>query len=118
MTRKNKVYTGEFKIEVVEYMQKHGLSGESAAKQFGIKSHTQPENWLHIYLEEGAEGLLIERRGRGKGGKRGRPRKLGAKVEEDLHDEVMRLRMENEYLKKFNALVREKEKSAREKKHK
>jgi transposase len=60
----------------------------------------------------------VERRGRISGGTQGRPRQLGAKVEEDLFAEVQRLRMENEYLKKLNALVREKEKSAREKKRK
>ncbi|MDR1754792.1 MAG: transposase [Eubacterium sp.] len=46
MTRKNKEYSGELKIEVVEHMQKRGLSAESVAKHFGIKSKTQPECWM------------------------------------------------------------------------
>ena len=64
--------------------------------------------WRCIFLEEGAEGLMKERRGRGltaEGKKRGRPPKLDKKVEEDLIAENQRLRMEIEYLKKLSALV-------------
>ena len=49
--------------------------------------------------------LYIERRGRSS---KGRPFKgYNAKVEEDLLAEVQRLRAENAYLKKLNALVAE-----------
>ena len=58
--------------------------------------------WERIYLEEGAEGLMKERRGRGS---KGRPPKIEKKVEEDLIAENQRLRMEIEYLKKLSALV-------------
>ena len=54
--------------------------------------------------------MYIERRGRASavsGAKKGRPPKLGKKVEEDLIAEVQRLRAENAYLKKLNALVSE-----------
>lgn len=44
---------------------------------------------------------------------KGRPPKLDKKVEEDLFAENQRLRMENAYLKKLNALVQEREKSER-----
>ena len=43
-----------------------------------------------------AEGLYIERRGRGS---KGRPTKFSKEVEEDLLKEVQRLRAENAYLK-------------------
>ena len=59
-------------------------------------------------MEEGAEGLMKERRGRAgaaSGTKKGRPPKLDKKVEEDLIAENQRLRMEIEYLKKLDALV-------------
>ena len=109
MPKKKSVYAGEFKIEVVEYMQKHGLSSKSTAAHFKI-NEDRPKRWMRIYLEEGAEALLEERRGRSpkSGTNSGRPRQLGAKVEEDLIAEVQRLRMENEYLKKLNALIRSK----------
>ena len=66
------------------------------------------QRWERIYLEEGAEGLMKERRGRvcAAGGiRKGRPPKLDKKVEEDLIAENQRLRMEIEYLKKLSALV-------------
>ena len=61
-----------------------------------------------IYMDEAAQGLMKERRGRAgaaSGTKKGRPPKLDKKVEEDLIAENQRLRMEIEYLKKLDALV-------------
>lgn len=66
------------------------------------------ENWL-IYLEEGVEGLYIDRRGRARGGSKGRAANLDKKIEEDLIGENQRLRAEVAYLKKLNALVLEEE---------
>ena len=106
----NKRYTGEFKEKVVETMQQEGLSYREAARQFEISDHKRVAAWERIYLEEGSEGLYIERRGRtsaASGTKKGRPPKLDKKVEEDLIAEVQRLRAENAYLKKLNALVSE-----------
>lgn len=105
----NKRYTPEFKIHVVETMQKEHLSYKEAERQFGL-SHHRAKSWERIYLEEGAEGLSIERRGRAcaaNGTKKGRTPKLKKEVEEDLIAEVQRLRAENAYLKKLNALVAE-----------
>lgn len=100
----NKRYTPEFKIKVVETMQKEKLSYREAARQFGVSSDTRVLAWERIYLEEGAEGLRVERRGRKS---TGRPPKFEKKVEEDLIAEVQRLRAEVAYLKKLNALVAE-----------
>ena len=100
----NKRYTPEFKIKVVETMQSEKLSYREAARQFEIPDHKMVARWERIYLEESAEGLRIERRGRKS---TGRTPKLEKKVEEDLIAEVQRLRAENAYLKKLNALVAE-----------
>ena len=71
--------------------------------------------WERIYLEEGAAGLMTERRGRKS---TGIPRKkpLDKEIENDLIAENQRLKerleyleMENEYLKKLDALVRAEE---------
>ena len=69
-------------------------------------------------LEEGIEGLAKDNRGRptASGKKRGRPPKLDKNVEEDLIAENQRLRMENECLKKLNALVQERIERERKKK--
>ena len=115
----NKRYTGEFKQKVVETMQKEKLSYREAAREYEIADHKLVAKWERIYLEEGAEGLYIERRGRASsagGTKKGRPPKLDKKAEEDLIAEVQRLRAENAYLKKLNALVSERVRQ--EKKHK
>ncbi len=106
----NKRYTPEFKIKVVETMHREKLSYRETARQFDI-SNSRVTAWERIYLEEGADGLYAERRGRKS---TGRPPKI--KKEEDLIAEVQRLRAENAYLKKLNALVAERVRQ--EKKHK
>ena len=111
--KQNKRYTGEFKQKVVETMHKEHLSHKKAARQFDITSHSCVPNWERIYLTEGAEGLYEERRGRGS---KGRPAKMPKQVEEDLLAEVQRLRAENAYLKKLQALVQEEERQARRRK--
>ena len=110
----NRRYTGEFKQEVVEMMIREKLSYREGARQFEINDHDRVRKWERIYLEEGPEGLYVERRGRGS---KGRPaKKLKPEVEEDLLAEVQRLRAENTYLKKLNALVAERERQERKQK--
>ena len=101
----SKRYTGEFKQKVVETMMEEKLSYKEAARQFEVGDDKRVAAWERIYLEEGAEGLYIERRGRGSTGRP--PKRLKPEVEEDLLAEVQRLRAENAYLKKLNALVAE-----------
>jgi len=105
----NKRYTSEFKLLVVEDMINSNLDYRETINKYNIRSTTQLKRWERIYLEEGSDGLFIERRGRKTGSNAGRPPKLDKKVEEDLIEEVQRLRAEVAYLKKLNALVRERE---------
>ena len=106
-------YTGDFKVAVVEYMHSTGASIRNTAIHFNISSHTTVKKWERIYYEFGKEALYEERRGRATkmGTKRPRKSKKNLETNEDLLAEVQRLRMENEYLKKLNALVQEREKS-------
>ena len=67
------------------------------------------KQWERIFMEEGAEGLIKERRGKANaasGTRKGRPLKLDPKVEEDLIAENQRLRTEIEYLKNLMILSR------------
>ena len=50
-------------------------------RRFEINDHGIIERWERIYLEEGPEGLAIERRGRSS---KGRSKKLSKETEEDL----------------------------------
>ena len=110
----NKRYTGEFKQEVVETMQREKLSYREAARQYGITDDKRVAAWERIYLTEGVEGLYIERRGRGSKGRS--PKQMKPEIEEDLLAEVQRLRAENAYLKKLNALVAERVRQERKQK--
>lgn len=114
MSRKQKKYSPEFKIDVIMDMREHRMSYHEAVRKYELGNdqtggaRAMLQRWERIYLEEGAEGLMKERRGRAckaSGSNKGRPPKLDKKVEEDLIAENQRLRMEIEYLKKLSALV-------------
>ena len=108
----NKRYTPEFKRTVVETMREEHLSIREVMRMFEINDHGIIERWERIYLEEGPEGLAIERRGRKSSS---RPAKLSKAVEEDLIAENQRLRAEIDYLKNLQALVLEEERRQRKK---
>ena len=115
MSKKQHKYSSEFKICVIMDMREHRLNYSEVVRKYWDINQGQEHNyqkqvqrWERIYLEEGAEGLMKERRGRAckaSGTNKGRPPKLDRKVEEDLIAENQRLRMEIEYLKKLSALV-------------
>lgn len=115
----NTKYSSEFKISVIIDMRENELSYKATMRkyfpQFPPKNYHFIKQWERIYLTEGAEGFMVERRGRGA---KGRPRKkpLPPEAESDLLDEVQQLRERNEYLeaeleylKKLDALVRAEE---------
>jgi len=121
----NTRYSPEFKISVILDMRENGLGyAETMRKHFPDlepKNYWFIKRWERIYLEEGEAGLYVERRGRTtkmENPKKGRQRKkpLSKEVEQDLIAENQRLKeqleylqMENDYLKKLDALVREEE---------
>ena len=110
---KHGTYTGDFKVAVVEYMHTTRASIRQTAAHFNIPSMRTVSQWERIYYAEGKEALYEERRGRASkmGTERPGKQKNLLQENEDLLAEVQRLRMENEYLKKLNALVQEREKS-------
>ena len=121
--RTNKKYSPEFKISVIlDMREKHLGYRETARKHWRTSCQSEEalyvstlKKWERIYLTEGQKGFMEEKRGRNS---KGRPRKklLDKQSEEDLIAENQRLRMENEYLKKLNALVQERIERERKKK--
>ena len=124
----NTKYSPEFKIAVIMDMRENHLSYRETARKYNIGSNESQgkdrlRGWERIYLEEGAAGLMAERRGRKS---TGRPRKqpLNKSTEEDLIAENQRLKerieyleAENEYIKKLSALVyAEEQKSGKKRK--
>ena len=118
---KQKKYSAEFKGSVIMDMRENQLGYRETARKYGLVTSSMGgaistlHRWERIYLAEGVAGLMEERRGRKS---TGRPRKqpLDKSVEEDLIAENQRLRERNEYLeaelaylKKLDALVRERE---------
>jgi len=121
--RTNKKYSSEFKLSVILDMRDNILSYRETMRKYfphlGEANFGFLKMWERIYWEEGAEGLMKERRGRitkADNPKKGRQPKLDKQVEEDLIAEVQRLRAENDYLKKLDALVSERKKRENPKK--
>ena len=109
-------YRGEFKQNVVEYMHNNHLSATETAVHFRLQTYIVLK-WERIYYEEGLQALYEERRGRSKDmNSKPKNKKLDKEIEKDLIAEVQHLRMENEYLKKLNALVQERIKRENKKK--
>lgn len=99
--QKYRKHSPEFKLSVIMDMRENHLGIMETERKYDVK-HNVISKWERIFLEEGAEGLMKERRGRASkvdGIAKGRPPKLDKKMEEDLIAENQRLRMENEYLK-------------------
>ena len=113
--QKKKKYSPEFKKGVILDMWETRLVYRETVRKYwkGSKGKEpnhikQKKRWERIYLEEGAEGLMQERREKPRfftGARRGRPPKLDKNIEKDLIEENQHLRMEIEYLKKLRALV-------------
>ena len=109
--RKYKTYSPELKISVIMDMREHHLGYCETARKYDLGDPNlggvvhMLRRWERIFLEEGAEGLMKERRGKASSSKKGCPSKIDKKTEEDLIAENQRLKMEIEYLKKLSALV-------------
>jgi transposase len=103
-------YSAQFKLDVLNYMNQFGTSPNETAAIFQITSPALIRKWRIQFHSSGIDALQSKKKGRPTVKKE--PKK-GIPVEgsvEALREEVERLRMENAYLKKLNALVQSKEK--------
>lgn len=109
-------YTSEFKLNVIKYMQNNHLSHSETAIHFNLAGGEIVDKWEKILNEKGP--LALKRK------KCGRVKKMNKKAnksdknlsQEELLEELEYLRMENEYLKKLNALVQKRVKQENKKK--
>ena len=106
----NRRYTPEFKKKVIEYRWEHGLSLMQTAAQYQIPNASILYQWEQRYLAKGMSGLLFKKKGRpSKMPKKPKKKEDLTKIEQ-LEAENAQLRMENEFLKKLDALVQQRKK--------
>jgi transposase len=104
-------YTAQFKLDVLNYMNEQGTSLYETAAIFNIPAPSTILTWKLKLETEGLDALKSKKKGRPSMKKQ--TKKSPQPVEdslEALQAENERLRMENAYLKKLNALVQMQEK--------
>lgn len=109
-------YTQQFKLDVLNYMTEFGTSTIETAAIFNIPAPSTIIVWKKQLETYGVDALQSKKKRRLSMKKESIKQSKQAPVEgstEALQAEIQRLRMENEYLKKLNALVQAKEKSPR-----
>ncbi|CAH2464269.1 hypothetical protein IIQ_05324 [Bacillus cereus VD118] len=108
-------YSTQYKLDVLNYMNEQGTSIRETAALFNIPSYETLRKWKVAYETGGLDALQSKKKGRPSVEKKKiNTTKDQGMVEgsiEALQAENERLRMENAYLKKLNALVQNKEKS-------
>ena len=93
MSKKQKNYTGEFKLQIVIESYAGGNASETAAKH-GVHM-TQLNNWRRQLLSQGADIFK-----KGQGGKSDDQRKI-----EQMENTIGRLALQNDILKKTAELL-------------
>ena len=105
-TKPTRHFSGKFKLKVLNYQQEHHLSDLQTALIFGITNQGTICAWRKKYITGGTDALFQKQGRRSKMPKKSlipnKPREEWTKDEELAY-----LRMENEYLKKYLALVQE-----------
>jgi transposase len=107
-------YTPQFKLDVLNFMIEHGTSLNETAAIFGISAPSTIIKWRKKYESQGFDALQSKKKGRPSMKKETNKQPKQTLVEgstEALQARIKQLEMENEYLKKLNALVQAKEKS-------
>ncbi|SEQ85942.1 transposase [Treponema bryantii] len=103
-TEPTRNFSGEFKLKVLNYQQEHRLSDSQTSLIFGITNIGTICAWRKKYITGGTEALFQKQGRRSKMPKKSlipnKPREEWTKDEELAY-----LRMENEFLKKYLALV-------------
>ncbi len=106
-------YSSEFKHHVITTMLKEGFSQSEVALTFDISSPALISHWHKAYRLYGMSGLISKRKGRTAMSKPFITDKPDdEKTPAELKRELEYLRAENAYLKKLDALFKQKKKQA------
>ena len=109
---KNRTYSKDFKLQIINRILIKHESINSIALDIGLGSSSILRNWLSKYKENGYN--VIEKKKGRKPKSMTKPNKNNKTFSEkekikQLEDEILYLKAENEYLKKLKALVQERE---------
>ena len=107
-TRKTK-YSSEFKYIVIAVMLAEGLSQSETALKFHISSPALISHWHKAYRLHGMSGLTSKYEGSNTMASPITDKPDDEKTPAELQRELQYLRAENAYLKKLDALLRERE---------
>ncbi|OIK03779.1 transposase [Bacillus sp. MUM 13] len=114
-------HTQQFKLDVLNFMIENGTSLNETAAIFKILAPSTISVWRKQFETQGMDALQSKKRGRPSLKKESDHHSKQSLVEgsrEALEARIKHLEMENEYLKKLNALVQNKEKSPNKTKRK
>jgi transposase len=114
-------YTQQFKLDVLNFMIENGASLNETAAIFKIPAPSTISLWRKQFKTQGIDALQSKKKGRPSMKKESNQHPKQPPVEgsrEALEARIKQLEMENEYLKKLNALVQNKQKSPNKTKRK
>ncbi|VTR31765.1 transposase and inactivated derivative [Actinobacillus pleuropneumoniae] len=114
-------YPASFKLDVLNHKAQSDASLIDTAALFKLPDFSMLYSWHRKMESGGLEALEPKKKGRPSMKKDSNSSSKRSAVEgsvEALEERIKQLEMENEYLKKLNALVRNKEKSPNKTKHK
>ena len=114
-------YTQQFKLDVLNFMIENGMSLFETAAIFNIPAPSTISVWKKQLETQGIDALQSKKKGRPsmkKDSNKQLKQPLAEGSVEALEARIKQLEMENEYLKKLNALVQNKEKSQNKTKRK
>jgi len=124
-SRKNDIYTFEKKLAAVELYLSSELSYQEIALKEGITNPAIISNWVKRFREAGPDGLRAQKKGRKKTLDKSKneistvPTEVatvdtGVEHVKELEDELLKLRIENAFLKELRRLRLEDEAKTRE----
>ena len=117
LLKNKRTYDGNFKLSVIEYMHKNNLSLRETMLHFNLSGISLIQKWEYIYNTKGSQVFLNSNPEKNVNNNMSENnKKNNKKVNEHLLNELEYLRMENEYLKKLNALVQKRIKRENKKK--